>query len=190
MVNYLLSICLHQTSLNRIHTNLCSWPHNKATSQQKINDYCILDLSAAFDTTDYYILVHRLSSWFDLNGAILFWLQSLSLFTQFRCQFRCFVCFSFLIPAPELSYLWLICTHHLYADDTQLLISVFAPDFSQNISRLETSDVGEAVFVRPRTRPSQHWPWLTRPRRGSWESASDRGEAVARQSENHVNVLN
>jgi len=29
--------------------------------------------------------------------------------------------------------------HHLYADDTQLFISFSAPDFSQNVSHLETT---------------------------------------------------
>jgi len=47
-----------------------------AMSQQKITALCLLDLSAAFDTIDHSILERRLSSWFGLNGTVLFWLQS------------------------------------------------------------------------------------------------------------------
>jgi hypothetical protein len=48
----------------------------KAMSQQKVTALCLLDLSAAFDTIDHSILLHRLSSWFGLNGKVLSWLTS------------------------------------------------------------------------------------------------------------------
>jgi len=37
---------------------------------------CFLDRSAAFDTIDHPIFIHRLSSWFHFSGTVLFWLQS------------------------------------------------------------------------------------------------------------------
>jgi len=34
---------------------------------------CLLDLSAAFDTIDYNILITRLTSWFGIHGSVLNW---------------------------------------------------------------------------------------------------------------------
>jgi len=47
------------------------------------------------------------------------------------------------------------------------------------VTHIIVSNVGEAVFMRPR--PRQHW-------RG--EAAENQAEAEARQAENHINVLN
>jgi len=48
-----------ESTLFSIHDHII-----KAMSQQKITALCLLDLSAAFDTIDHFILVHHLSSWF------------------------------------------------------------------------------------------------------------------------------
>jgi hypothetical protein len=45
-------------------------------SQQQVTALCLLDLSAAFDTIDRYILQYHSSTWFGFNGKLIFWLTS------------------------------------------------------------------------------------------------------------------
>src|SRR5258706_385535 len=61
-----------ESTLLAVHDHIIN-----AMSQQKVTALCLLDLSAAFDTIDHSILIHRLSSWFGLNGTVLTWQLSL-----------------------------------------------------------------------------------------------------------------
>jgi len=130
----------------------------QAMSQQKITALCLLDLSAAFDTIDHNILVHRLSSWFGFNGTVLNWLQSYISSREFVVNIKASLSAPFPLHhgVPQGSVLgpllFILYTtplsslisdssvkHHLYADDTQLFISFSAFEFAQNISHLQTT---------------------------------------------------
>ena len=120
----------------------------KAMSQQKNTALSLLDLSAAFDTIDHSILIHRLSSWFGFEGTVLSWLQSYLSSRSFIVNINSSLSASlplhqgvpqgsvlgpllFILYTTPLSSLISDSSikHHLYADDTQLFISFSAPDF-------------------------------------------------------------
>jgi Reverse transcriptase (RNA-dependent DNA polymerase) len=142
-----------ESTLLAVHDHLI-----KAMSQQHVTALCLLDLSAAFDTIDHSILLHRLSSWFGFNGKVLSWLESYLSSRSFRVDINSFLSDHFplhqgvpqgSVLGPLLFILYttplssLICessmNHHLYADDTQLFISFAASDFSANMLHLQTT---------------------------------------------------
>jgi hypothetical protein len=126
--------------------------------KQQVTCLCLLDLSAAFDTIDHSILLHRLSSWFGINSTALSWfesyLSSRAFVTSCRnnksssCSLSCGIpqgsvlgplLFS-LYTTPLSSILSATSvSHHLYADDTQLFISFLPSNFSTSINHLQSS---------------------------------------------------
>jgi len=71
---YQSSYCKHhytETALLYIHDHIIN-----AIGSRKISCLCLLDLWAAFDTTDHSILLTRLSSWFAIHGTALNWFRS------------------------------------------------------------------------------------------------------------------
>jgi hypothetical protein len=118
----------------------------KAMSHQEVTGLCLLDLSAAFDTIDHKILIHRLQSWFGISSTALSWFTSYLGSRVFRVAagndtasasfpLNCGVpqgsvlgSLLFILHTTPLSHLISNhdVNHHLYADDTQLFIS-FVP---------------------------------------------------------------
>ena len=118
--------------------------------------FCILNLSAAFDTLDHSILLHRLSTWFHISSVSLQWFTSYLLSrtstvgipphsslhpllpaefqkAPFSVQF-----FSILTPLLlALSISASSISHLLYADDTQLFVSFVSKNFSSAINNLQ-----------------------------------------------------
>ena len=130
----------------------------RAISKQQVTCLCLLDLSAAFDTIDHSILIHRLSSWFGIENTALSWFQSYLSSRSFTAACRntkststsvtCGVpqgsvlgplLFS-LYTTPLSSILSATCvSHHLYADDTQLYISFLPSQFLSSIQHLQSA---------------------------------------------------
>jgi len=130
----------------------------KSMSEQKVTALCLLDLSAAFDTIDHSILLHRLSSWFGFDGTVISWLTSYlssrsfvvsinstssapSPLRQGVPQGSVLGPLLFILYTTPLSSLISDSSvgHHLFADDTQLFISFRAPEFSANILHLQNT---------------------------------------------------
>ena len=119
---------------------------------------CLLDLSAAFDTLDHSILLHRLSTWFGISSVSLQWFTSyLSYRTPtvglppHRSPSSPLTCgvpqgsvlgtVLFNLYTTSLSSLIIASSisHLLYADDTQLFISFVPKNFSSAINNLHST---------------------------------------------------
>ena len=60
-----------ETTLLSLHDHL-----SNAISMQQVSCLCFIDLSAAFDTLDHSILLHRLFTWFGISSVSLQWFTS------------------------------------------------------------------------------------------------------------------
>ena len=60
-----------ETTLLGIHNDLIL-----AMDRGEVTSLILLDLSAAFDTVDHSIFLHRLQHWFGLHGTSLDWFSS------------------------------------------------------------------------------------------------------------------
>ena len=106
---------------------------------EKVTALTFLDLSAAFDTIDYPVLLDRLSDWYGISGTTHTWIHSF-LMNRFQ-SIKIRKCFSNAVPlfcgVPQgfvLGLFSLYATllsslihshkldHHLYADGTQVYI--------------------------------------------------------------------
>ena len=133
-----------------------------AMNPAEVTSLILLDLSAAFDTVDHSILLHRLQNWFDLHGTSHDWFSSYltsrsqavsiqnstSSFLNISCDVpQGFVfgllLFTFYKTSPGSVISNNSTKYHVYADDTQLHIS-FTPSkstFSLEIFSNTYSDI-------------------------------------------------
>ena len=127
-------------------------------SEPWVNSKSLVSLSAAFDTIDHTILLHRLKSWFGFTDTVLSWIQSYLSSRSFTVDIN-----GIKSPPSKLLYdvpqgsvlgplLFILYTtplssiisqssvnHKLYADDTQLFLSFSADTFSENILLLQNT---------------------------------------------------
>ena len=123
----------------------------------RVTTLTLLDLSAAFDTIDHLTLISRLSSWYGISGTALDWFTS---YLSNRCQqvkihdyISEAVYISFGVPlgsvlGPILFTLYIAplshviaehdVEHHLYADDTQIYISLSGSEASESLTDLKS----------------------------------------------------
>ena len=70
-----------ESELLKVHNDIL-----KAVDNRRTVVLLLLDLSAAFDTVDHGILIHRLESWFSIKGKALQWFRS---YLENRLQYVC-----------------------------------------------------------------------------------------------------
>jgi len=142
-----------ETAPSYIHDHLIN-----AIGSHKVSCLCLLELSATFDTNDHDILISHFSSWFDLCGSVLSWIESYLSSWSFhvKCDNHLSSLYSSSCGVPQGSVLGpllfimyntplstlissLSLNHHLYADDTQLFFSFHPPVFESNITHLQNA---------------------------------------------------
>ena len=147
-----------ETALLKVHNDI-----NLNINNGKVTALTLLDLSAAFDTIDHSILIERLLKWYGISGTALSWFSSY--LTDRYQTIKIGNCFSAALPTlfgvPQGSVLGpLLFTlyttplssviqrhnldHHLYADDTQIYISLATPDTNRSLNQL--SDCLQDIF--------------------------------------------
>ena len=126
----------------------------------------LLDLSAAFDTIDHATLTDRLSDWYGISGEAQIWFSS---YLQHRLQsvkikdtFSDKVTLSYGVPqgsvlGPVIFTLYttplsaiifsLDINHHLYADDTQIYMSLSVSNAKESLEKLQHSLMNVSAWM-------------------------------------------
>ena len=106
----------------------------------KVTALTLLDLSAAFDTTDHSFLLERLYGHFGISGTVFQWFKSYISNRQQRVHIdgslSCPQDLHFGVPQGSVLGPFHDVSHHMYADDTQVYIELTQSDTHKSISSL------------------------------------------------------
>jgi Reverse transcriptase (RNA-dependent DNA polymerase) len=139
-----------ETALLAIHNDIIT-----AMDHGKVTALVLLDLSAAFDTVDHVVLVHRLEHWFGITGIALNWFKSYLYNRTQAVSIRDHLSDPTVLDCgvpqgsvlgPLLFTLYTIplgnlltqqkLNYHLYADDTQIFLNFAQPSISVHLELL------------------------------------------------------
>ena len=169
----MIRICSHLTDNNLFNTHQSAYRKNHSTESallsvynhlltaadsNKISALLLLDLSAAFDTIDHSILLHRLEHWFGFSDIVLSWFRSFLsnrkqtvnvgqntspstavLFGVPQGSVLGPLLFSlYTTPLSHLLNSFKGVSHHLYADDTQVAFSFLPNNLTDSYSYLQS----------------------------------------------------
>ena len=126
----------------------------------------LLDLSAAFDTIDHATLTDRLSDWYGISGQAQIWfssyLQNGLQSVKIKDTFSDKVTLSYGVPqgsvlGPVLFTLYTTplsaiissfdINHHLYADDTQIYMSLSVSNAKESLEKLQHCLMGVSAWM-------------------------------------------
>ena len=141
-----------ETSLLRVYNDI-----SVSLDKGHVTALTLLDLSAAFDTIDHNTLTNRLAEWYGVYGMALAWFKSYLCGRQQKIKNdKSFSDSSFLehgvphgsVLGPLLSRLYTAplstiissygLNHHLYADDTQIYISLTGDTATESLKMLQS----------------------------------------------------
>ena len=149
------------TALLRVHNDI-----SVSLDKGHVTALTLLDLSAAFDTIDHNTLTNRLAEWYGVSGMALAWFKSYLCGRHQKIKIdKSFSDSSLLehgvpqgsVLGPLLFSLYTAplstiissygLSHHLYADDTQIYISLTGDTATESLKMLQSCITGVSAWM-------------------------------------------
>ena len=151
----------HETALLRVHNDI-----SVSLDKGHVTALTLLDLSAAFDTIDHNTLTNRLAEWYGVSVMALAWFESYLYGRHKKIKIdKSFSDSSLLehglpqgsVLGPLLFSLYTAplstiissyeLSHHLYADDTQIYISLTGDTATESLKMLQSCITGVSAWM-------------------------------------------